>query len=141
MIWWFAPGLAGFVLAIQLSVWTSRVKPGEWTRRHGLFLIPEETQPPRVLIRLEQELAMGVDRPFSRPCNGLEWVRTDHNVRTLHLALLPPSQFHKTDLDKHALEGFLLKLRTKGPSSLTRNEQLQILQDPDSVKALADHAK
>jgi hypothetical protein len=42
LFWWFSPVLAGFLLAIPISVWSSRVSLGEWARKLGLFLTPEE---------------------------------------------------------------------------------------------------
>ena len=36
-----APGL---VLGVPLAVWSSRGRPGAWTRRHRLFVIPEEVE-------------------------------------------------------------------------------------------------
>src|SRR5208282_1387033 len=42
LFWWFSPVLAGFLLAIPISVWSSRVSLGERARKAGLFLTPEE---------------------------------------------------------------------------------------------------
>ena len=47
--WWLSPILAGLLLAIPLSVYTSRVKIGRALRRRGLMLTPEEGDEPRVL--------------------------------------------------------------------------------------------
>ena len=50
--WWLVPVITGLVLSIALTVWTSRTDVGQWARRTGLFLTPEETDPPRELRRL-----------------------------------------------------------------------------------------
>jgi len=47
--WWLSPILAGLLLAIPLSVYTSRVRIGRALRRRGLMLTPEEGREPRVL--------------------------------------------------------------------------------------------
>jgi membrane glycosyltransferase len=44
--WWLTPVFAGLVCGIPLTVWTSRARPGRVARRWGLFLVPEETEPP-----------------------------------------------------------------------------------------------
>jgi membrane glycosyltransferase len=56
-IWWLLPVLAGMVLAVPLTVVTSRTSAGLWLRRHGLLLTPEETEPPAELAALRARLA------------------------------------------------------------------------------------
>jgi len=46
---WLTPILIGLLFAAPLARWTSRRAVGEWTRRRGLFLVPSETAPPRVV--------------------------------------------------------------------------------------------
>ena len=48
---WMVPVVVGMVLAIP-TVWlTSARTPGRWLRRHRLLCIPEELEPPPVLLR------------------------------------------------------------------------------------------
>jgi membrane glycosyltransferase len=58
-IWWLLPVLAGMVLAVPLTVMTSRTGAGLWLRRHRLLLTPEEVDPPAELAALEARLAPG----------------------------------------------------------------------------------
>ena len=51
LFWWLTPVLAGLVLSIPLSVWSGRVRAGQWARGHGLFVTPEEVRAPFVLRR------------------------------------------------------------------------------------------
>jgi len=51
--WWLTPVLAGLVCGIPLTVWTSRSRAGQRARRWGLFLVPEETEPPPELRALQ----------------------------------------------------------------------------------------
>src|ERR1043166_3014898 len=44
LFWWFSPVFAGFLLAVPLSAWTSRVRAGERARARAPFLIPEEAR-------------------------------------------------------------------------------------------------
>lgn len=43
---WMAPVLAGLVLSVPLTMWSSRSGAGRGLRRLGLLLTPEETAPP-----------------------------------------------------------------------------------------------
>jgi membrane glycosyltransferase len=56
-IWWLAPVLAGMVLAVPLTVITSRAGIGLWLRRHRLLLTPEEAEPPAELAALKARLS------------------------------------------------------------------------------------
>jgi membrane glycosyltransferase len=69
-IWWLLPVLAGLVLSVPLTMLTSRAGAGQWTRRHGLLLTPEESQPPPELAALAQRLAepVFVDTPMAELC-------------------------------------------------------------------------
>ncbi|HVT34838.1 MAG TPA: glucans biosynthesis glucosyltransferase MdoH [Nevskiaceae bacterium] len=48
-LWWLLPVAGAMVIAIPLSVWSSYIGLGRWSRDARLFLIPEEAQPPREL--------------------------------------------------------------------------------------------
>ena len=76
-IWWLAPVLAGMVLAVPLTVVTSRTGMGLWLRKHRLLLTPEETEPPMELAALEARLRPGASpisatdiAPDPRDSNG-----------------------------------------------------------------------
>jgi membrane glycosyltransferase len=56
-IGWLLPVLAGMVLSVPLTMFTSRIAPGQWLRRHRLLLTPEESDPPAELAALQQRLA------------------------------------------------------------------------------------
>src|SRR5262249_15960422 len=43
--WWVTPIIGALILAVPVSVLTSRVRTGDRARRWGLFLVPEETDP------------------------------------------------------------------------------------------------
>lgn len=57
---WLLPVLAGMVLSVPLTMLTSRAWIGRWLRRRGLFLIPEESDPPIELAELQQHLHNGL---------------------------------------------------------------------------------
>jgi membrane glycosyltransferase len=53
---WLLPVVSPMILAIPLSVCTSRIDAGKALRRLGLFLIPEETHTPPVLVATKRYL-------------------------------------------------------------------------------------
>src|SRR3546814_16358396 len=55
-LWWLLPVAGSLVIAIPLSVWSSRRAIGVWTRSARLFLIPEESITPRELRALKAGL-------------------------------------------------------------------------------------
>ncbi len=135
LLWWFAPVLAGLVLAAPMSAWTSRVSPGQWTRALGLFVTPEETAPPDILERLARELEAAQRRPWAAPRDGLGCVLEDGRVAGIHLRLLrPPGP--ADPFSRHHAAGLVLKLRLGGLSVLTSAEKRDLLLDRDSVRAL-----
>ncbi|MGH8302724.1 MAG: glucans biosynthesis glucosyltransferase MdoH, partial [Steroidobacteraceae bacterium] len=56
-IWWLLPVLAGMVLAVPLTVISSRTGAGLWLRKHRLLMTPEETEPPMELAGLQARLS------------------------------------------------------------------------------------
>ena len=58
-IWWLLPVLAGMVLAVPLTVVSSRTGAGLWLRKHRLLLTPEESEPPMELAALQARLSPG----------------------------------------------------------------------------------
>jgi membrane glycosyltransferase len=52
-LWWLLPVVGALMLSIPLSVLSSRIPLGRWLRRAGLFMIPEEVNPPEELRRMQ----------------------------------------------------------------------------------------
>jgi membrane glycosyltransferase len=55
-IWWFLPLLVGLGTAIWLCRITSDPRWGRAARRHGIFVVPSETAPAPLLVRLDARL-------------------------------------------------------------------------------------
>jgi membrane glycosyltransferase len=136
LFWWFLPVLAGLIVSVPFSAWTSRASAGQWMREHGLFLTPEELDPPEILNRFTRELAQATSSPWAAPRDGLGWVLEDPAVCALHLSLLMPPQQPPDPLRQHYLEGLTLKLVHAGLSSLSSSEKRDLLLEPDSIRAL-----
>jgi membrane glycosyltransferase len=52
-IGWLLPVIIGMVLSVPITMFTSRIAPAYWLRRHRLLLTPEETDPPAELAALQ----------------------------------------------------------------------------------------
>ncbi|ATB33264.1 glucans biosynthesis glucosyltransferase MdoH [Melittangium boletus] len=127
LLWWLAPVVAGLLLSIPLSVWTSRASLGAWASRLGLFLIPEESEPPEVLTRA-QELAAREMEPVE---DGLERVLKDARAHALHLALLESSP--GAELSSPMLDSARRKLFEGAASQLSAQEKAAVLLDADTL--------
>jgi membrane glycosyltransferase len=136
LFWWFSPLVAGFLLAIPLSAWTSRTRVGQWAEKRGWFVIPDELRPPQLLRDLHEELNNGPRRPWATAFDGLARVLDDPVTFDVHLALVSAPPKPKHALYQHHLEGLKLKVRHGGVETLTSNEKRELLLDPDSLQAL-----
>jgi membrane glycosyltransferase len=136
LLWWFSPVLVGLVLAIPVSVWSSRAKAGAWAKRRGLWLIPEEIATSHLLQQLQEELQNAHARRWAAPRDGLAWVLEDPSVLEAHLALLLPATAPDDPLRLHRLDGLQLKVRHQGPHALSPQEKRELLLDADSLRAL-----
>ncbi len=135
LFWWFSPVLTGFLLAVPISVWSSRVSWGEWARKRHLFLTPEETDPPPILLSLERERELAATRPWAKSEDALKWVLGDPAVRALHLSMLTDGE-PKDEMRRHYLEGLEFKYRHDGPAGLTVREKRDLLLDEDAIRSL-----
>ena len=132
--WWLTPVLAGLVLSIPLSILSSRPDIGRAARALGLFLIPEEIDPPQVLERLPRfRAALHAQRERG---SGLERLLFDPQARQIHLELLPDAA-EDDPLHRHHLTGLRLKARLRGVDALTRKERMEVMLDRFTLEALA----
>jgi len=136
LFWWFSPVLAGFLLTIPISVWSSRVSLGEWARKAGLFLTPEEADPPPILLSWESGLELASTRPWAKAGDALERVLGDPAVRALHLSLLSTTTQTKDELRRNYLEGLELRCRHKGVAALEPREKRELLLDDEMIRSL-----
>ncbi|HIU16919.1 MAG TPA: glucans biosynthesis glucosyltransferase MdoH [Candidatus Avidesulfovibrio excrementigallinarum] len=135
--WWLSPIVTGLVLAIPLSVWTSRVSWGRAARRCGLFLAPVELVPPAELtVMLDKRHSPTPYTPFDIPerCGFLRAVVIPY-VHFLHLSLLR----HKRKPTPERLARFdalIDKALRLGPDSLSKADRMKILSDPERLHEL-----
>lgn len=137
LFWWLSPVLVGWVLSIPVSVWSSKVRGGQWAREHGLFLTPEEVRPPEILQRFHEDLQDAATRPWAAPRDGLHWVLTDPQARSVHLSFLPAPTEAKNPLALNRLEGLRLKVGAGPDPDLLPKEKRELLWDADSIQILS----
>ena len=89
-IWWMSPILIGLLLSVPLTMLTSLTSAGVWTRKHGLLLTPEETEPPPELTALEHLMATGgiIATPPGGPNDDLRKLSGQSNT----IRATPPAQ-------------------------------------------------
>ncbi|MDH1264398.1 glucans biosynthesis glucosyltransferase MdoH [Pseudomonas sp. GD03944] len=125
-LWWLAPIVVSLMLVIPVSVISSRLSLGLRSRDSGLFLIPEEYQPPQELVStyayarenrenaLENGFVQAVLSPYP---NALACAMA--TARHGHAPLLEQA---RQRLVEHALK--------TGPDKLDATTRLTLLSDP-----------
>ena len=78
---WMTPVVVGLVLAIPLAAWTSSPRAGAHFKSAGLLLTPEESEPPKVLIRANE---LALSSRYQSPVEALMLLRTDAALLATH---------------------------------------------------------
>jgi membrane glycosyltransferase len=131
-VWWLLPVAGSLILAIPLSVWSSRVSLGRWFRARRYFLIPEESAPPRELRwtragvrRAEQlEISDGFRRAVTHPTTQALVSAYAHRRDKRPAAVIES----RRDLLQSAL--------LSGPAALNEIQRNAILGDPVALAQL-----
>jgi len=140
MFWWFTPVLAGMVLSVPMSVLTSRRSLGARARSLGLFLTPEETQPPPEIISLRAQMKIHelTADTTPRPSHaGLAEAVLDPYVNAIHVSLLREKRLNPVYAEQFARLGSGTEkvsalgemLLAEGPDKLTQPERMSVMAD------------
>ncbi len=131
IFWWMLPITVGLMLSIPISMFTSRVTNGEWFKKHKFFLIPEETDAPKILREAKAHL-----KKLESHVPALQGVAllVDNNVlNALHISMLQvngPAPDFTREVSQNAeikLENYL----TYGKEmDLSKEEELSLLYNP-----------
>jgi membrane glycosyltransferase len=135
--WWVTPIVAALILSIPLSVFASRVRIGDRAAALRLFLIPEETVPPRELRDLAEILGSqrGTEPQTGRAQNGFVRAAVDPYTNALHRALLRMRRSLKPTI-RAARQALLERAVEHGPAALNARERRVLLGDPDTTGEL-----
>jgi membrane glycosyltransferase len=133
--WWLSPVLAGLVLSAPLSIFLGKAGFGRRAAELGLFLTPDETQPPLELVQLQGNLEQCYRHmrpiPQLREDYGLLQAVLDPYVNAAHVALLRQRR------GSHAVRSYFTDLRRRllaqGPAGLTAREKMALLLDAESM--------
>ena len=136
--WWFTPVLLGLALAIPVSMLSSSIALGQQARSLGLFLTPEESEPPAVLRYLDEQLREGeptLPVLHEGAVNRFVQALTDPYVNALHRSLLPDRE-PPGKRRRHYLEGLIHQLEEEGPDSLSPGQKRELIADPETLLRL-----
>ncbi|MGE0385731.1 MAG: glucans biosynthesis glucosyltransferase MdoH [Gammaproteobacteria bacterium] len=123
--WWFTPVLAGLLLAVPMSMLTSRSSIGRAARGLRLFMIPEETDRPDVLQRLDRHLeALEAN---AAPAAMPPWRQAvvDPAIHALHMSMLGAEPLSRRR--RHYLRGLALHYIDDGPDTLKPAERRELI--------------
>lgn len=132
---WLSPILAGWLLAPVLAWLTAQPWLGDWSRRRGLFLVPEENPEacPEELTFVAGAAATPVD--LSPAYRGIARAVADPAMHAVHVSLLrkrtttsPASAAYRESLRE--------RLLSEGPEALTTRQIFALLWDADSLRWL-----
>jgi membrane glycosyltransferase len=151
LFWWFTPVLAGLVLSIPLSVFTSRRSLGARARKMDLFLTPEETAPRLELVTLRARMKVHEitdDTTPRRAHAGLAEAVLDPYVNAIHVSLLREKQLNpvyaeqlaKLGVGRKEVSVLGEKLLAQGPDKLTAAERSLIMADAHALVWLHQEA-
>lgn len=136
---WMVPVLIGPVLSIPFVHFTASESLGAAARRRGLFLIPEETEPPRELVEVSQPFRVPAAGLFHGTClagdAGFAQAVVDPFVNAIHLLFLRPKGGTPERVRQYRA-GLAQRLLTQGPGSLDAAEKKVLLWDADAMTAL-----
>jgi membrane glycosyltransferase len=129
--WWLSPVLAGLLVAIPLSAWTSRSGPGRWLRRHRVFVIPEELHQPPVLAEADRYAA-----GFGAEARLVDAVgdAAVHAAVVRALPQRPPASGVKAAAQAALVE----QAANAGPGDLSNAQGLRLLADAHTLAALRE---
>ncbi len=133
--WWLSPVLLGLVLSAPLSIVLGKASFGRRARELGLFLTPDETQPPQELVRLQRHLEECYRHmqpiPQLSADYGLLQAVLDPYVNAAHVSLLRQRQGSLAV--RSYFVGLRKKLLAEGPANLTPREKMALLRDAESM--------
>jgi membrane glycosyltransferase len=137
--WWLSPILISLLVAIPVSVWSSRREGGMFLKRYGLMLIPEEVQIPPELQALRTLRTdgpyLGRVQPDGADSSTFAAGVMDPRIYTLHMHMLASQQITPAVAAEH-LADYCRKALEQGPDALDSNEISAILSDPASMREL-----
>ncbi len=134
---WLSPLLLGWLLAVPFVMLTSSDGAGQWLRRRGLLLIPEEIETTDILRDLDEPPPALVRPPTlaAVPHYGLMQALLAPFANAVHVSLLRRSRVKAKHREDY-LDALAERLLAEGPDALTRRETLALLWSADALTAM-----
>jgi membrane glycosyltransferase len=136
--WWVTPIVGALILSVPVSVYASRVSLGERARRLGLFLIPEESDPPpelQDLYAFHADALHATDRLPPAERDGFVRAAVDPYVNALRRALAGAPRAVRGSI-RARRRALLERALADGPASLSARERRVLLLDPEATDEL-----
>jgi membrane glycosyltransferase len=130
--WWLSPIILGMLLATPLSVWGSRASVGRRFREHRLLLIPEELEPPAVLLEARRHAA----RISEQPVTFIDAITNARMQQRVSAANPPRAPF--TALKLRARAERIARVLHGGPEGLGVEERLRLIGDSAALDAIRE---
>jgi membrane glycosyltransferase len=132
---WLSPVLCGLVFSIPVSIFLSKGSFGRRAKELGIFVTPEETNPPEELRQLSLNLEECYRHlpPFEplRADYGLMQAVLDPYINAMHVALL--RQRRTSAVAREWFAKLQIRLLREGPGKFTTKEKMALLLDPQSM--------
>jgi membrane glycosyltransferase len=129
--WWLSPVIFGILAAIPLSIWGSHSEPGQWLRRRGVFLIPEEVHEPFELSEARRHAeAFDGEASFVDAVDDAE----------LHQQVIDalPERAAASGAKERARAVLIAQAVSDGPQSLDGAQRHRLLSDADALNAVRE---
>ncbi|HEU4430321.1 MAG TPA: glucans biosynthesis glucosyltransferase MdoH [Myxococcota bacterium] len=127
---WLAPVLLALTLGVPTSVLSSRARLGAAARRAGLFVTPEESEPPEELRELAAEPAC------AQPANGFERCVVDPIANAAQRLFLRATQTSRPRRRATRVGELVARALGDGPGALDAAARRQLLEDPAALAEL-----
>jgi len=128
-LWWLLPIVGALMLAIPVSVWSSRTTLGRAFRERRLFLIPEESHPPR-----ELRWTRAVLRRTPPPHDFVDAV-VDPVSNAIACAFATPRD-RLPIVTRNEHRRLVRKALQNGPKQLTQQQKNTLIHDPIALSNL-----
>ena len=127
-LWWLLPVVGALMLSIPLSVYSSRTSLGRRARRARLFMIPEESWPPREIRAAHKSSKRGTRTPDF--CEAVVDPVVNAVACASGVARLP----HEAILSER--RRLVQAALQRGPDALVPREKMTLLNDPIALSRL-----
>jgi len=125
---WLLPVVGAFVLSVPLSVYTSRASLGRALRRRGLFLIPEEVDPPAEIAAAQTYVGRAAS------CPDVATAVVDPVANALACASTPLRSLPESTMAEHG--GIIERALHDGMVTLTPAERSRLIANPRALARL-----